>query len=223
MSNPELKQADEVRQRRVSQEAALRYVHSRDPRQNRRTAQEEEFVRAWLRLLPPNALIWDCPCGTGRFVNTAMEMGFRYAGGDFSNAMIGHAREASNAPQVLGFVACDAEHLPLKDNSVDCVLLWRLLHHIVEPDARIQMLREAARVSRDHVLVSFHHLLSVTSLRRWVQRKCFGGKQGGGEITHWRLQREAESCGLELVETKSFGKYQSVNWFACLHKRSSPH
>ena len=178
-------------------------------------------MRAWLRLLPPRALIWDCPCGTGRFVTTAVDMGFRYAGGDSSNAMMEHARKVSSAPQALGFVCCDAEHLPLRDNSVDCVLLWRLLHHIVEPEVRVQMLREAARVTRHQVLVTFHHPISVTSVRRWVQRKAFGRKEGGGEITQRRLRREAAGCGLRLVETKSFGKYRSVNWFALLNKQSA--
>lgn len=211
--------SEAVKRRRVSEEAALRYVRERDPRRYKRTAVEERIVRGWLSRLPPHALIWDCPCGTGRFVKTAVDMGFRYVGGDFSQAMIGHAGKASQSPQVLGFVSCDAQRLPLRNESVDCVLLWRLLHHIEDAAVRQQMLREAARVTRSTVLVSFHHPLSAVSARCWIQRKFLGDNRGAAAITHWRLRREAAACGLDMVETKSFGKFRSVNWFACLAKR----
>ena len=206
-----------VKQRRTTEQAALNYVQSRDPKRYTRTPLEESIVRGWLQALPKNALLFDCPCGVGRFVNTAIEMGVRYAGGDVALPMIGHARKVSNAPQVLGFIGADAEQLPLRDNSVDCVMLWRLLHHISDPATRQRMLREAARVSRGMVLVSFHHPLSFTFLRRLVQR-VFTGDWEICDITHWRLRREAAACGLEMVETKGFNKYVSINWFARLQK-----
>lgn len=207
-----------VKQRRTTEEAALNYVQSRDPKRYRRTAEEEAIVRGWLKLLPKNALVFDCPCGVGRFVNTATEMGLRYAGGDVALPMIQQAKIVSTSPQVLGFTAADAERLPLSDNSVDCVMLWRLLHHIPDEAVRKRMFREAARVSRGMVLVSFHHPLSFTFARRLVNR-VFTNDWEISDITHWRLAREAAECGLEMVETKSFGKYVSINWFAYLRKR----
>jgi ubiquinone/menaquinone biosynthesis C-methylase UbiE len=206
-----------VKQRRTTEQAALNYVRSRDPKRYTRTPQEEAFVRGWLEALPKNALLFDCPCGVGRFVNTALEMGLRYAGGDVALPMIQHARKVADAPQVLGFVGADAECLPLRDNSVDCVMLWRLLHHIADEATRRRMLSEAARVSRGMVLVSFHHPLSFTFLRRLVQR-LFSGDWEICDITHWRLRREAAACGLAMVDTKSFRKYVSINWFARLQK-----
>lgn len=206
-----------VKQRRTTEQAALNYVQSRDPKRYKRTPQEEAFVRGWLQALPKNALVFDCPCGVGRFVNTAMEMGLRYIGGDVALPMIQQARKVSSAPQVLGFTGADAEQLPLQENAVDCVMLWRLLHHISEEATRKRMLSEAARVSRGMVLVSFHHPLSFTFARQLVTR-VFSGDWEINDITHWRLRREAAECGLELVETKSFNKYISINWFAYLRK-----
>jgi ubiquinone/menaquinone biosynthesis C-methylase UbiE len=145
-------------------------------------------------------------------------MGLRYAGGDFSRAMIGHAREVSESPKVIGFAAADAERLPLRDNSVDCVLLWRLLHHIVEPEVRLRMLREAARVTRHQVLVSFHHPLSFTFITKFLKRTFGKLAPGMPEITHWRLRREAEACGLHVRETKGFRKYYQL---VCLPEQSS--
>ena len=207
-----------VKQRRTTEQAALSYVASRDPKRYKRTAQEEAIVRGWLQNLPANALIFDCPCGVGRFVNTAVEMKLRYAGADVGLPMVQQARKLSTSPQVVGFCNADAERLPLHDGSVDCVLLWRLLHHIHDEPTRKRMLSEAARVSRGMVLVSFHHPLSFTFLRR-LPKRIFTGDWEIGDITHWRLQREAAKCGLEMVDSKSFNKYVSINWFACLRRR----
>ena len=209
-----------VKQRRTTEEAALRYVQSRDPQRYKRTGQEEAIVRGWLGQLPPGAWIWDCPCGVGRFVPTARELGYRYVGGDVGFPMLQQAVKVPGGPLLKGFVRADAEQLPLRDNAVDCVLLWRLLHHIADESTRKRMFREAARVSRNMVLVSFHHPLSFTFARRLVTR-VFQNDWEISDITHWRLRREAAECGLELVETKSFGKYRSINWFAWLRKVSA--
>src|SRR5258708_4092248 len=114
-----------VKQRRTTDEAALNYVASRDPKNYKRTPQEEAIVRGWLKTLPANALVFDCPCGVGRFVNTAVEMKLRYMGADVGVPMVKQARLVSKSPQVVGFCGADAERLPLRDNSVDCVMIWR--------------------------------------------------------------------------------------------------
>jgi len=206
-----------VKQRRTTTEAARNYVASRDPKRYKRTAQEEAIVRGWLKQLPAHALVFDCPCGVGRFVNTAVEMNLRYLGADVGLPMAVEARKVSTLPAVVGFSNADAEHLPLRDNSVDAVMLWRLLHHISDKPQRKRMLREAARVTRGLVLVSFHSPLSFTFAAR-MPKRILKGDWKVGDITHWRLAREARECGLEVVETKSFKKYVSINWFACLRK-----
>ena len=206
-----------VKQRRATGQAALDYVASRDPKRYRCTAQEEAIVRSWLKRLPPNALIWDCPCGAGRFVNTAVEMGLRYAGADVGLPMVQQARNVSTSALVAGFCNADAERLPLRDDSVDCVNLWRLLHHVPNEATRKRMLAEAARVSRGMVLVSFHHPVSFTFARRLLKRIVTGDWEMA-DITHWRLAREAGECGLEVVEMQTF-HLLSINWFAHLRKR----
>jgi ubiquinone/menaquinone biosynthesis C-methylase UbiE len=132
--------------------------------------------------------------------------------------MITEARREVDGRLALGFVGADAARLPFADQSVDCVILWRFLHHIPNSQTRQAIFREAARVSRDRVLLSFYHALSFTAWRRGVERR-FLGRQGYGEaITHWQLRREAAQCGLQVVEFKGFRKYVSINWFACLRK-----
>jgi ubiquinone/menaquinone biosynthesis C-methylase UbiE len=198
-------------------QAAL-YRHSRNPAQFTRYDLEEKIIGGWLDALPRNALVLDIPCGTGRLLPTITRREFRYVGADFSLAMINEARHDANGPHVAGFLRADAEHLPLADGSVDCVVIWRLFHHLGNSRIREALLGEAARVSRGRVLISFHHALSFTAFRKFIQRTLFGRKQHGRPITHWRLEREAARSGLRLLETRSFGKYRSINWFACLDK-----
>jgi hypothetical protein len=93
------------------------------------------------------------------------------------------------------------------------------VHHLPNSSTRQAILREAARVSRDKVLLSFYHALSFTSLRRSIEKRLLGRHEYGEPVTHWQLRREAESCGLEVVEFTSFRKYVSINWFCCLRKR----
>jgi hypothetical protein len=75
-------------------------------------------------------------------------------------------------------------------------------------------------VSRRRVILSFHHPLSFTFIRKYLRRALLG-KGHGTEFTQWRLRREARECGLELIETRGFRKYVSINWFACLVKTRS--
>lgn len=117
-----------------------------------------------------------------------------------------------------GFVNLDVERLPFADDSVDCLILWRFLHHVPNQQMRLNILHEAARVTRNRILLSFHNSLSFTFARKAVERILFRQKLHGQEITHWQLRREARCCGLEVVGTKSFRKYVSTNWFACLKK-----
>jgi len=205
-----------------SPEAAADYRRKRDPARFHRYHQEEAVLAAWLDGLPAGALVLDVPCGTGRWIRTLTRRGLRYIGGDVSLAMIGEARTVVEADQTLGFVNADVGRLPFADRSVDCVIIWRLLHHVGQAEYRQAMLREAARISRGKVLVSFHHPMSFTHLRKAVQRKLSGRASRGSVITHWRLKREAEGCGLRLIETKGFRKFVSINWFACLGKAHSP-
>jgi hypothetical protein len=79
--------------------------------------------------------------------------------------------------------------------------------------------RRGSRATK--VILSFHHPCSFTYAAKVVRRELFGFQQGGRGITHWRLRREAAQSGLCLVETRSFLKFASINWFACLHKATA--
>jgi ubiquinone/menaquinone biosynthesis C-methylase UbiE len=201
-------------------EAAAAYRRSRDPSRFHRHGVEEDILARWMSLLPEHAVVLDVPCGTGRMLPTVTGRSFRYVGGDISLAMIGEARRSAESPSMLGFINADAGRLPFADNSADCVIVWRLLHHVREAEVRMTILREAARVSRRLVLLSFHHPFSFTHWRKTIKRAVLGGVRHGSAITQWQLEREASACALRVRETRGFRKYISINWFACLEKVS---
>ncbi len=181
-----------------SPRSAEAYRIARDPSHYHRFYHEEAIVNHWLDELPEGALILDVPCGTGRFVKTMINRRFRYLGGDISVAMINQARQEVASPLVQGFLHVDVASLPLQDNCVDCIIIWRLFHHLQDADVRLAILREARRVTRGPVLVSFHHPISFTFVRKLIQRS-FLNKGHGSEITQWRLKREAAQCGRDKM------------------------
>lgn len=211
--------AERAKQAWQSAESAAKYRQTRHLLNSSRYRREDAIVQEWLRRLPPKAHVLDLPCGTGRMIQNITKLGLQYTGGDISRYMIEEARkEAAGNPNVVDFFEADLERLPFADNSFDCIVIWRILHHQADPQVRQRILAEAARVTRRWVLISFHHLLSATALRKFVQRTCFGREQNGRPITHWRLRHEAERSGLRLVETKGLRKYVSINWYACFEK-----
>jgi ubiquinone/menaquinone biosynthesis C-methylase UbiE len=215
----------ELKQTWQSPEKAAAYRMSRTPERSKRFSREESILGAWLDILEENSRVLDIPCGTGRCLPSIVRRKLRYIGADISPAMIAEAQDVAqhqpHAELVQEFVVADAEHLQFADNSVDCVVMWRFLHHVRDPKIRQNIFREAARVSRSMILISFHHPLSFTNLRKCLQRFFSGDTHGSAAFTQWRLAREALDCGLRLTETKSFRKYVSINWFACLMKLSA--
>ena len=200
-------------------EEAVAYRASRTAEKFKRFHREDTILAEWMGDLPPGSIILDSPCGAGRWIPFLTSHKYRYIGGDVSEAMLGQARVDLTAGRGDSLVNLDAEHLPFADESVDCVIIWRFLHHLATPEARVQILREAARVTRRKVILSFHHPLSLTYLRKLADRILIKKSGRGRPVSHWRLRREADKCGLNLLETKSFRKFVSINWFACLEKR----
>lgn len=217
--SPDLRPSDYPAKRQwQSAESAAAYRAVRSRATSARYNQENAILRGWIEDLKTGSLVLDVPCGAGRFTQLIVERGLDYIGADFSRAMAAEARQGTRSPRAKGFLSADAQHLPFNDNSVDCVILWRLLHHIGDARTRQEILREAARVTRSRVLISFHHPVSFTGVRLFLRQKLFAAPSKRHRVSHWRLEREARNCHLRISATKSFWKYVSINWFACLVK-----
>jgi SAM-dependent methyltransferase len=116
---------------------------------------EERAVRAALRGLPPGSRVLDAACGTGRISSLLVRAGFRATGCDISPAMMGVARrQLTSLGYEVPLVQSDLEHLPYRDKSFAAATCIGLLIH-VNADARVRILRELARVSRDRLVVQY--------------------------------------------------------------------
>src|SRR5262245_8384785 len=92
------------------------------------------------RHLPPPALLCDVGCGTGRMVASLRQIGYTAVGLD--PLLAGAARQAGGPARC--FLRARSEELPLRERSIDGVLLLDVLEHAEDAAA----LAEARRVLR---------------------------------------------------------------------------
>lgn len=98
----------------------------------------------------------DIGCGTGMFLSRLAALGCQISGVDLSPAMVAQARKRLG-PDAQLHVA-DATAMPLEAQNFDVVSAIMTLHEM-DPEVRLGVLREAARVCRPGgrvLLVDFH-------------------------------------------------------------------
>ena len=101
------------------------------------------------------AVVLDCPCGNGRWLETLSARAGRIVGLDLSAAMLAEARARAQALGIeADFLAGEVEHLPLPDGAVDFTFSFALTKHLPQPVQR-RALVEFGRVSRQGVICSF--------------------------------------------------------------------
>ena len=106
-------------------------------------------TRAWSRALnycrlPEGAHVLDVGCGTGRWVRRLEEHGLSVVGIDQSFHMLHLARERGTLSPML---SVEAQNLPFRDESFDCVSAVTVIQHI-PPQEQGRALSEMVRVLR---------------------------------------------------------------------------
>ena len=167
---------------------------------------ERKCVRELLRFVPPDSLLLDVPCGTGRFHELLRQQGYRVLAADISPEMLQLARATGLAEDYL---LSDAENLGLPNKSVDGVFCIRLFHHVGNPQTRTRLFREFARVSRGWLLLSFYHSHCLKRFKKLVQGKPVSGEHVGFAT----LRAEAAAAGWRVVRTAAVSRYLRPQWF----------
>jgi len=174
------------------------------PERQKRNARKWAAIQKALSLTSGVHTILDLPCGTGRFTGALARDGYQVVGSDISLEMLQKAASQSQQPAsngrplaIRGYVQANAEALPLRDVSLDCVVCIRFMMH-VDPVSRVRMLKEFHRVSRRWVVVDYRHKYTF----RYVMTHTFGklgfGRTPLSRVSRADLEREFHDAGFAI-------------------------
>jgi SAM-dependent methyltransferase len=153
----------------------------------------------------------DLPCGTGRFTGSLARRGLEVVGADISREMMAEAIAATAGQErITGFVQADAEHLPFRDDDLDCVVSIRFMFH-VDPLTRVAILRELGRVARFQI-VDYRHRYSYR-YARWRARRRLGLTSRNLErVSREGLELEFRDAGLRVRRILPIARVFSDKW-----------
>lgn len=99
---------------------------------------------AIIQEIPPCRVAVDLGCGTGELMEKMQSIAKRVIGVDSSSKMLEQARNRlRNSNENFDLRLGELEHLPLKNEEADCVVISMVLHHLSAPDL---IIAELARV-----------------------------------------------------------------------------
>ncbi len=175
------------------------------PERQKRNARKWAAIRKALSRTHDVRIVLDMPCGTGRFTGALAREGYQVIGSDISHEMLLKAAsvEVATNPQstgaVRGYLQANAEHLPLRDDSLDCVVCIRFMMH-VDSATRVRMLREFRRASRRWLVVDYRHKYSFRYLLTHTFGKLGLGRKPLSRVSRSELERELRDAGFEIRE-----------------------
>ncbi|MGE1153614.1 class I SAM-dependent methyltransferase [Pseudomonas kitaguniensis] len=165
---------------------------TRPPALRKRLAvwRDERLVRQALKVAGEPGLILDLACGSGRFWPVLAEHINRVIlASDNSQHMLDHActhHSAALLKRVKTFQG-SAFSIGLSANAVDCIFCLELFRHVPSSDARLALLREFHRVSRDTVIVSVSSQASVEDEFRQAGFKVLNHQEFLPGSKRWRV------------------------------------
>lgn len=174
------------------------------PERQKRNARKWAAIQKALSFTQGVRVLLDLPCGTGRFTGALAREGYEIVGSDISMEMLQKAASITSSkdgrprePNVRGYLQANAEKLPLRDGSLDCVVCIRFMMH-VDPATRVRMLREFHRVSRRWVVVDYRHKYTF----RYVLTHTFGklglGRTPLSRVSRADLEQEFRDAGFAI-------------------------
>lgn len=177
--------------------------------------------KAFSRLLdrtPEAKTALDVPCGTGRMTEILLLRGLKVTGADVSLEMMEEAREKLKIfDDSVKFVKQDLTALEFEANSFDIVSCVRLFGHYATP-ARIQMLKEMARVTRKWVIVQYFYETPLTLLKRFVKRTARTYEGVVYPVTEDVIKEELLRSGLREEDRVWCRKHYSEEVFLLVSK-----
>jgi ubiquinone/menaquinone biosynthesis C-methylase UbiE len=171
------------------------------PERQKRNVRKWAAIRKALALTQGVRVILDLPCGTGRFTGALAREGYEIVGSDISMEMLQKAAGIPDGrqPNIRGYLQANAEALPLRDASLDCVVCIRFMMH-VDPATRVRMLREFHRVSRRWVVIDYRHKYTFRYVLTHTLGKLGFGRTPLSRVSRADLEQEFRDAGFAVRE-----------------------
>jgi SAM-dependent methyltransferase len=171
------------------------------PERQKRNARKWAAIRKALALTQGVRVVLDLPCGTGRFTGALAREGYEVVGSDISMEMLQKAAGIPDGrqPNIRGYLQANAEALPLRDASLDCVVCIRFMMH-VDPATRVRMLREFHRVSRRWVVIDYRHKYTFRYVLTHTLGKLGFGRTPLSRVSRADLEQEFRDAGFAVRE-----------------------
>jgi len=183
----------------------------RTPKRMRRNARKWIAIQKALAMAEGTKTVVDLPCGTGRFTGHLANAGYQVVGSDISIEMMHQAAKQLSQGNIAGYVRADAEALPFRSKSADCLMSIRFLFH-VDPDTRRRMLREFGRVSRRWIIADYRHKYSFR-YGVWKLSRLLGLTRRPFErVSVKSMTSEFEDAGLRVVKIFAVRRWLSDKW-----------
>ncbi|AUG39698.1 class I SAM-dependent methyltransferase [Pseudomonas chlororaphis] len=170
---------------------------------------DEWLVRHALKVAGEPGLILDLACGAGRFWPVLGEHGNRVIlAADPSQDMLNHAQThhpAGLLRRVRTFQSSSFS-IGLSANAVDCIVCLQLFPHIASSEARLALLDEFHRVSRDSVILA----VRIDSRLKGLQDRLLGDHtrqlqpEPWGQTSRARVEAEFKDAGFEVLSHQDF-------------------
>jgi len=135
-------------------------LYDRKRSKRKKWKREMAVLQALAAQFEPGASILDIPLGTGRFLEFYNEGRHTVYGIDISRDMLQKARDrvlaldSNHNRGDVGLVMGEAEHIPMRDSSIDYVVCIRLLNWVTKPIFK-DIIKEFLRVARKGIIVGF--------------------------------------------------------------------
>lgn len=166
-----------------------------------------------------NISILDVPCGYGRFSELLLKRSLNLTSADISFPMVLATRKYSPpANSNHHFLVGDIKHLPLKENSFDCIVTIRLFQHILKSSVRCQILKELHRVAKKIVIISFYRYNILHSIERWIRCRTKNIKKRIIMLPLDDFVKELNSVGFKVLNLFPVKRYFHAHNILLLQK-----
>ena len=183
----------------------------RTPKRMRRNERKWDAICKALALTEGVKTVIDLPCGTGRFTGHLARAGYQVVGSDISLEMMQQSAKLLSQDNIAGYVRADAEALPFRAKSADCVMSIRFLFH-VDPQTRRRMLREFGRVSRRWIIADYRHKYSFRYGVWKLTRALRLTRRPFERVSVKSMKSKFEDAGLRVVKIVAVRRWLSDKW-----------